>query len=596
MRNEIDRFLSGFIEAKREAFGGNDFGKFVRNDIPKAIIDTGLVNNKEYIVSGSVGTGNWAMIPWVGIFYKKITTSATKGVYIAYLLSKDGKRLYLTFNQGCTDISERHTRKETIEIIRSKAREIRKRIAPRNFIAEENIDLGDNLKGLGEFYQKGTIFYKEYIQGQVPAEEELQEDLSKMMDIYKEYIKIIPEMPPTVPGTEISGGGDREVLENENINTIKQYISQKGFMCADDLIESFYLSLKTKPFVILAGISGTGKSWITRLFAEAIGAGDNYEMISVRPDWSDASELLGYVNLDGNFIPGMLTSILLKASKPENKDNIYFVCLDEMNLARVEYYFSDFLSVIETRMMAGDRIVTSKIFKENSFGPDKNGEYKKTYGNLIIPDNVYIVGTVNMDETTYPFSKKVLDRANTIEISEIDLRADMNNNTDTSGSEKPSVFAAKNDFIRSKYLDFKSCYLQYPDEMNQMVDMLESINKALKPINAQIAYRVRNEIAYYISYSIEEHVLPFEQAMDNAIMQKILPRIQGEGYRIQKVFAGILDVIIPGKNFLNEEDLLNTIEEFIKSQGSDYQYRKTIKKIQFMLEGIRSNGYAAYWL
>ena len=201
-----------------------------------------------------------------------------------------------------------------------------------------------------------------------------------------------------------------------------------------------------------------------------------------------------------------------------------------------------------------------------------------------------------MDETTYPFSKKVLDRANTIEISEIDLRADMNNNTDTSGSEKPSVFAAKNDFIRSKYLDFKSCYLQYPDEMNQMVDMLESINKALKPINAQIAYRVRNEIAYYISYAIEEHVLPFEQAMDNAIMQKILPRIQGEGYRIQKVFAGILDVIIPGKNFLNEEDLLNTIEEFIKSQGSDYQYRKTIKKIQFMLEGIRSNGYAAYWL
>lgn len=121
MKNEIDRFLNGFIEAKKEAFGGNAFGKFVRNDIPRAIFETGLLDDKEYLVSGSVGTGNWAMIPWVGIFYKKITTSATKGVYIVYLLSRDGKKLYLTFNQGCTDISEKHTRKETIEIIRSKA-------------------------------------------------------------------------------------------------------------------------------------------------------------------------------------------------------------------------------------------------------------------------------------------------------------------------------------------------------------------------------------------------------------------------------------------------------------------------------------------
>ena len=596
MKNEINRFLNGFIEAKKEAFGGNAFGKFVRNDIPRAIFETGLLDDKEYLVSGSVGTGNWAMIPWVGIFYKKITTSATKGVYIVYLLSRDGKRLYLTFNQGCTDISERHTRKETIEIIRSNARKIRQGIDPRGFIADENIDLGDNLKGLGEFYQKGTIFYKEYIQGQVPAEEELRRDLSKMIDIYKEYIKYSLSMSGPGQDPVPYGGGDEEVLENENIKKIKQYISQKGFMCTDDLIESFYLSLKTKPFVILAGVSGTGKSWITRLFAEAIGAGDHYEMISVRPDWSDASELLGYVNLDGNFIPGMLTSILLKASKPENTDNIYFVCLDEMNLARVEYYFSDFLSVIETRALVGDRIVTSKIFKENSFGPDTDGEYRETYGNLIIPDNVYIVGTVNMDETTYPFSKKVLDRANTIEISEIDLRADMKNNTDTSGTEEPSVLPVKNDFIRSKYLDFKPCYLQHPNEMNQMIGMLEGINKALQPINAQVAYRVRNEIAYYISYAIEEKVMSFEQAMDNAIMQKILPRIQGEGQRIQKAFAGILDVIIPGRNFLNEDDLLEVIDDYIISQGSDYQYRKSIRKIQFMLEGIRSNGYAAYWL
>ena len=590
MRNEIDRFLNGFIKAKESPLRGSDFGKFVRDDIRKAILDTGLVDENEYAVSGSVGKGNWAQIPWIAIFDERITNSASKGVYIVYLLSSDGKRLYLTLNQGCTEINKSHNRKDTIEIIRSYARKIRQKIDSRDFIADENIDLGNNLKGLSEFYQKGTIFYKEYVQGQVPAEEELQRDLSTMMDIYRDYFK------ESVSKFEGSGVGDKELLENENIKKIKQYISQKGFMCTDDLIESFYLSLKTKPFVILAGVSGTGKSWITQLFAEAIGAGNDYEMISVRPDWSDASELLGYVNLDGNFIPGMLTSVLLKALKPENKDNIYFVCLDEMNLARVEYYFSDFLSIIETRTFEGDRIVTRRIFKENSFGSDKDGKYRSTYEKLIIPDNVYIIGTVNMDETTYPFSKKVLDRANTIEISEIDLRADMKKDTDISGKEESSVLAVENCFLRSKYLDFKSCYSQYPEEMEQMVEMLEGINKALQPINAQVAYRVRNEIAFYITYAIEENVMSFEQAMDNAIMQKILPRIQGEGHRIQKAFAGILDVIIPGRNFINQDDLLNAIDEYIKSQGSNYQYRKSIRKIQFMLEGIRSNGYAAYWL
>ena len=301
----------------------------------------------------------------------------------------------------------------------------------------------------------------------------------------------------------------------ETIEVVKKYISASGFNCDNDLVENFYISLRTKPFVILAGISGTGKSWITRLFAEAIGADETYEMISVRPDWSDASELLGYVNLDGDFVPGTLTTILKTASDPENREKIYLICLDEMNLARVEYYFSDFLSVIETRSEKGGRIETRRIFKENSFGPDPDGKYKAAYGDLTIPDNVYMIGTVNMDETTHPFSKKVLDRANTIELSEVSLRADMGTpETDVTAEPLP----LDNSFLKSRYLDFRACYQAHPEEMEQMVDILEKINLALQPINAQIAYRVRNEIAYYLSYALEEDLLNFEEAMDNAIM------------------------------------------------------------------------------
>lgn len=395
----------------------------------------------------------------------------------------------------------------------------------------------------------------------------------------------------------LSGENKMDKLsQSDVINRIKYYAQSQGFNCDKDLIENIYLSLHSKPFVILAGVSGTGKSWITRLFAEAIGAGDNYEMISVRPDWSDASELLGYVNLDGKFIPGMLTSVIEKAARPGNEDKIFFVCLDEMNLARVEYYFSDFLSVIETREWNGNRIVTRKIFKENSFGPDTDKEYQKKYGLLSIPDNVYIIGTVNMDETTHPFSKKVLDRANTIELSEIDLRADIKEKEGKVDIEKVAPIALDNKFLRSKYLDFKSCYNAHPDEMDHIINILERINKALQPINAQVAYRVRNEIAYYVSYAIEDGLLSFDQAMDNALMQKILPRIQGEGHRIKNGLGGVLDAVIPGMNFSNEDDLLLAIENYLKTAGDDYPYSKSIQKIRFMLEGIKNNGYATYWL
>ena len=606
MREVIDKFLNGYVEATREPFGNNAFGRFVRIDIPKAISSTGLVDDNRYLISAGVGVGNWAMVPWIGIFDKDITLSATKGVYIVYLLSKDGKRLYLTFNQGCTDIHKEHSKKETIAIMHEKAVKIREAIDSRGFTANDDIDLGENLSELGLFYQKGTIFYKAYMQGQVPAEEELQDDLSRMIEIYQDYVTLREtiEAPPEEGPDE--GGNPEEDNEppveveqkmstKEIIEKIKQYTAQKGFLCRDDLIENLYLSLKAKPFVILAGVSGTGKSWITRLFAEAIGAGQNYEMISVRPDWSDASELLGYVNLDGRFIPGMLTSVLMKAAQAENQNKSFFICLDEMNLARVEYYFSDFLSVIETRGWNGDRIESRKIFKENSFGPDPDGVYRKQYGSLVIPDNVYIIGTVNMDETTHPFSKKVLDRANTIELSEIDLRADLAVKPEITGRAAAEPLSLDNQFLRSKYLDFQSCYQAHPDEMTQMVDILERINQALQPINAQIAYRVRNEIAYYLSYAVEDQLLTFEQAMDNALMQKILPRIQGEGHRIQRAFGGILDAIIPGENFSKEEDLLKALEKYQQNK-SQYPYSKSIQKICFMLEGIRNNGYATYWL
>ena len=184
LREVIEKFVNGYIEAKKSAFSGSPFGTFVRSEIPNAIYNTGLVDPQGYLITGSVGQGNWATIPWICIFDRSITTSATKGVYIVYLLAKDGKTLYLTFNQGCTDIRNNHSKRETIKIMRERADEIIERIDSRGYATDENINLGDRLTELGEMYQKGTIFYTKYEQGNVPSEKDLQSDLIKMMDIY----------------------------------------------------------------------------------------------------------------------------------------------------------------------------------------------------------------------------------------------------------------------------------------------------------------------------------------------------------------------------------------------------------------------------
>lgn len=152
--------------------------------------------------------------------------------------------------------------------------------------------------------------------------------------------EVIPILPPT----------DSTIITL--LHQIQSHIRRKGFFFPKHLIENFYLSLKTKPFVILAGISGTGKTRLVKLFAEAFGATGNngqFTLIPVRPDWSDPADLLGYKDLSGRFKPGPLTEVLVEARKPENGHKPYFICMDEMNLARVEHYFSDLLSVLETQ-------------------------------------------------------------------------------------------------------------------------------------------------------------------------------------------------------------------------------------------------------
>lgn len=716
MRDFIETILNDYIAAKQEPFAGHPMGTYFRNDIPNAIYNTGIVKSSTHLITGSVGQGNWATVPWVCIFDRNITTSATKGVYIVYLLSKDGQTLYLTFNQGCTDIRKVNSKKETIKIMRDKAAEIISSIDSRGFRSDEDVNLGDGLTELAELYQRGIIFYKAYRKGAVPAEDELQSDLRKMMDIYSDYVsgtssvdewwpsleeynpgitkekwlellstpaiftesalKMIAEFyafggtatcaqlaehyqrtynyylmtsvhlaervvkatgcpvvqeeknsqnakwwPVLYIGKDaskdekgsyiwkiraelyealtsfgiekyITKSGEEELSVKDTITNIKNYIAAKGFSYEDGLIENFHLSLKSKPFVILAGTSGTGKTRLVKLFAEAIGAttaNGRYKMVSVRPDWSDSSDLFGHVDLNGKFIPGAIIDFVKQAEIDSKRP--YFLCLDEMNLARVEYYLSDVLSVIETRDFVGATIQSDPLVSDTYYGSDLAAAGR--YGTVRLPENLYIIGTVNMDETTFPFSRKVLDRANTIEFSYVDLIP----NFDELPREVPQAMNLNNAFLKTEYLLLGQCVSE-SEAVNAYCFELQKINRVLQKASAHVGYRVRDEIVFYLLNNKKHDLIAENAAMDNELMQKILPRIQGSSASVKAMLCELFKLCAGDYDGYQakSDNVSDKMKKALNDADRKIKYRHSAEKIELMTRRFEEDGFTSYWL
>jgi len=379
------------------------------------------------------------------------------------------------------------------------------------------------------------------------------------------------------------------IYEKDVIKDIYNYILSKGFNYKEDLIKNLYVSLKTKPFVILSGISGTGKSKIIELFAEAIGAtsvNGRFKLVSVKPDWSDATDLLGYRNIEGEFNPGVITSIAYEAMKNPNLP--YFLCLDEMNLARVEYYFSDILSLMETRKFNDDGdIITNMLLGKEQIGRDEIS-YNK-YGDVYLPENLYIVGTVNMDETTFPFSKKVLDRANTIEFNEVDLNFSFDEVVN--GYITSKVY--ENTLLKSEFIKLSNC-IDHKELANQVIERLIKINEILTTYNQHFGYRVRDEIVFYMIYATRENIMDFNIAWDFCISQKILPKINGSGSEILeilvKLFKHFNNIKASYSDYITEEEL-----DDMESNSIDNEYNITNKKLLYMIRRYLRDGFTTYW-
>ena len=375
-------------------------------------------------------------------------------------------------------------------------------------------------------------------------------------------------------------GGEKEMTIKEKVEAIKSYIATRGFNYEGDLIENFYLSLKSKPFVILAGTSGTGKTRLVKLFAEAIGA--KMQLVPVRPDWSDSSDLFGHNDLSGKFHPGAIIDFIKQAEW--DKSTPHFLCLDEMNLARVEYYLSDFLSIIETRDRNENGIIETDALVDASYFQAK--EAREKYGRVYLPENLYIIGTVNMDETTFPFSKKVLDRANTIEFSFVNLMAKA-----TAGG-KAVAQKLDNSFLKTEYLYLHDC----DDE--ELIDNicfdLEELNHILVKANLHVGYRVRDEISFYMMNNKKADLLTQEAAFDHEIMQKILPRVQGSSAAIKDVLSELFIKCAGDYTGFAGAAAYEQMNAYLDSKSC--RYPNSTKKIAFMMRRYEEDGFTSYWL
>jgi energy-coupling factor transporter ATP-binding protein EcfA2 len=373
----------------------------------------------------------------------------------------------------------------------------------------------------------------------------------------------------------------------ELIRHVTRYVKAKGFLYSETEIANFYLALRAKPFVILAGISGTGKTQLPKLFAQAVGMTKvQVAQVSVRPDWTDGSDLIGYMGLDENFKPRDLTIVVQRAKHDAARP--YFFILDEMNLARVEHYFSEFLSVIETR----DRDEDGRIFTDSLLRPESvaSAGNRTAIADLTWPQNLFLIGTVNMDETTHAFSRKVLDRANAIEMNEVEL------DWQSPVSDVAPLPGINSTALLTKYI--ASAELKPEDKAilddKGVLPFLKRVNSILEKADLHFAYRVRDEVAFYLLMNLRFGLMEHEQAIDYQLMQKVLPRIHGSSQRIQRVLVELVSLMtsIPvGEGDLDLDDL-----EVKVSGLTEMKYRRSVKKVLFMLRRFEEDRFTSFWL
>jgi MoxR-like ATPase len=368
------------------------------------------------------------------------------------------------------------------------------------------------------------------------------------------------------------------------VKQLIEAIANRGFVFEPWQVAAFVTAVRTKPFVILAGVSGTGKSRLPCLVADATRC--DATVIPVRPDWTDSSDVLGYVDLQRSFCPGPLLELARRATR--DADRFHFCVIDEMNLARVEHYLAEVLSRIEGRSLAADGTRSTAPLLTLSLG-DQDSEWAA----VALPANLAIVGTVNMDESAHGFSRKVLDRAFTLEFSEIDLHqwADI-------AAEPPVAHWPLSAWRPRAEVD--------REVRDEVVRTLVQINAILIQAQLQVGYRTRDEIVAFVRNAADaaDSFVTRDGAavapLDLALLMKILPRIAGGSAPIRRVVIGLMG-FATGGDALDGDPQAEDVATSWRSAGrpaalAGANFPRTAARLCLMWERLATEGFTSFWL
>lgn len=406
---------------------------------------------------------------------------------------------------------------------------------------------------------------------------------------------------------------------------------------------AYMAAIKTKPFLILGGFSGTGKSLLVKSLAFATCPCDgvlnisetspgNYLLVSVKPNWHDATDITGFrSSVNRNYYVTDFMRFLVKAKLHPNVP--FFVCLDEMNLAPVEEYFADFLSVIESRKrkkdgaIVTDAIVPASVFNDKDYADDfdiflkiglkpinevkditeftakikesdsdESDFFEQSWlveelkrDGLTIPQNVIIIGTVNMDDTTNSFSRKVIDRAMTFETIVGTFDSSYFDSDVTLGYvknyRKGELFIS--DEVRATEMMEDGRFTLSDEEKNRIIGFINDINSDMEGTPFKISYRILNEtiLLYRAKQKIVELMGEEEEndgveintdlnsIFDDILMQKVLPRIEGDFEKCDKCLVKLGD------------------------RAERMEWKQSSEKIEFMIKrfGKDHSGFTSFW-
>lgn len=579
LHSAIERIMSEYPQARHESFTSHPLAHFLSQEVPPGLSTWPVVQTRSYMVKGSAGQGVWAQSPWIAVLDPTVTRSVQSGHYVVYLFSADMERVYLTLGFGVTGTGSGSEPRARRAAIRESITLMRNALTFNGMTADDTLRVAD--RGLGNQYQDATVAYTAYERGHLPADEVLEQDLARALRYYDEMTAVIQREDPAGHAHEAQPPyPDPEASMAFEVPEAISRMGEMGYRLAPKHLANILLCLEIRPFVIFSGRSGTGKTSLSRLLSYLFGW--PYYHVAVSPAWADPSDLLGYLSpMSNKRVAGALDALLTE-SRPHA-----LLCLDEFNIAKVEHYFSDFISAMD----AGDTSFWAEPATLRSLNDNaaRVGEGER----LRMPQTLRVIATMNFDDSVQSITPRVLDRANLIEFD----------------------VTHADELLLDQALDWSQAVgwprHQWPLPVSsdgphpEVAATIRQVWQALYTSRGQFGHRVAQEISRYVEMgcawgevfgeTLEERV---DTLFDFQFVQRVLPKFHGTADRhdIDALMTFLQTITHPGDDVSPADSWEAEQRRQILDEATNAdRFPLTVRKVSRLVNSYTVDGYASYW-